>query len=327
MKQTYYLSTYLLLGFLLNSCCSLQNNDSFTIALSKKYREPNFLISVGRDCSLEKAAKNAQRKLAEQITVKVESTFNWVIAEWKKELTEEVYSQLSTSSNVALWGAETVLEDQKDDQYYVVLKLNREHQLLEKAKHKKPPPFEINYLYSASGQFKTLHEGSVLHSGDHYKLIFEPIENSYVYIFQIDSAHKIFRLFPTDEYSNADPKNQNPVQQGEQYFVPAEHHSFELDNQTGKETIYVIVTQQPDLVLENQYQQLKLAQETGILEQRRIARQKWQETLELRGPTPALVDDVTQTNTWEENGQQSVFSQYLGKMCDGCVHILNFQHQ
>jgi hypothetical protein len=194
------------------------------------------------------------------------------------------------------------------------------------------PDFKINYVYrvAGKGEPQSFSDGSELCSGDSYKLIFEPSENSYVYIFQIDSANKIFRLFPTVDFKGAAKANKNPVQKGVKYFVPAEKKSFKLDQQVGKETIYFVVTQKPDMKLESQYQTILAQQNTSDIKERSIARQQWDSTMTTRGVQPELEDDVTQSPepvVWEEQGEQfSIMPQYLKNMCEGCVYIVTFQH-
>ena len=57
--------------------------------------------------------------------------------------------------------------------------------------------FKLNYVYQTQGQgeFKPLNNGTVLRSGDHYKIIFEPGQNGYAYLFQVDSAKQLYQLF------------------------------------------------------------------------------------------------------------------------------------
>jgi len=191
----------------------------------------------------------------------------------------------------------------------------------------------INYVYRAGGTGtpKLFGEGNVLHSGDAYKILFEPAKDGYVYIFQMDSAHKLFRLFPTIDFNNAAPNNVNPVKKGQQYFVPSENWSFKLDNTIGEETIYFIVTNQPDPTLENHYQTLLAQQKTRSIQDRFTARQKWHTAMKSRGPEVELIADMAQTRSpikFEEQGQQfSVMPQYLKGMCEGCVYIVNFEHR
>jgi hypothetical protein len=182
--------------------------------------------------------------------------------------------------------------------------------------------FSINYLYHASNssQFKPFNNGSILHSGDSYKLILEPSRAGYVYIFQFDSGNKIFQLFPTTEFKGAAVKNNNPVIRGERYFIPSENKSFELDNQTGKETLYLIFTKSRDAKLEAFYRKVKASDNS---------RQEWHQAMQKkRGPKIELVNDEETTITWNEEGDEfTVMSQYLKNMCVGCVHIVNFEHR
>ncbi|MGR9107450.1 MAG: hypothetical protein ACU843_11030, partial [Gammaproteobacteria bacterium] len=66
----------------------------------------------------------------------------------------------------------------------------------------KPLDFQVNYLYRPGGQGepRPIENGTVLQSGDHYKIQFTPKENSYVYIFQLDSTDKIYELFPMERW-------------------------------------------------------------------------------------------------------------------------------
>jgi hypothetical protein len=192
---------------------------------------------------------------------------------------------------------------------------------------------EINYVYRVAGKGKpqSFSNDSVLCSGDSYKLIFELTKDSYVYIFQIDSANKIFRLFPTVDFKNAAKANKNPVRKGVKYFVPAEDKSFKLDQQVGKETIYFVVTQNPDVKLESQYQTMLAQQNTSDIKERDVARQQWDSAMKTKGVEFELEPDVTQSPepvVWNEQGQQfSIMPQYLKNMCEGCVYIVNFEHR
>jgi hypothetical protein len=194
--------------------------------------------------------------------------------------------------------------------------------------------FKINYVYrpNGKGEFKDFGKGSVLHSGDHYKLMFEPSDNGYVYIFQIDSSNSIFRLFPTVDFKGADPKNVNAVIKGRKYFVPAEHWSFRLDKTIGKETIYFVVTRQPDANLEKHYKTMLAQQKMRRIENRLTARQAWDSAMKLRGPEIDLMKDVTEpepARVWQEGGKTFSADQrtYLKDMCDGCVYIVDFEHR
>jgi len=198
----------------------------------------------------------------------------------------------------------------------------------------KPTNFEISYVFrrGSTGQAKAFSHGNVLRSGDSYKLLFKPTDNNFVYIFQIDSSHKIFRLFPTQDFANADLKNDNPVIKGTQYFVPAEQWSFQLDNTTGRETIYFVVTCQRDSALEKQYAKMVTMQSSRSIQQRHQARQAWDSAMRGRGPKPKLITDNTpqtiSTLTWTEGKLNHItLPEYLKNISDGSVHIVEFDHQ
>jgi len=122
--------------------------------------------------------------------------------------------------------------------------------------------FRINYVYRSRGKgsFEVLKNGSALHSGDHYKIIFTPNQDCYVYIFQIDSANKVYSLFPMEKFGKLTLNNVNPLQAGQTYYIPAEGKSFILDDQVGTEHIYFLASFQRDLELEAQYQRAFEAQ-------------------------------------------------------------------
>jgi hypothetical protein len=194
--------------------------------------------------------------------------------------------------------------------------------------------FKISYLYRPAGQGeaqplgKTALKRSVLKTGDDYKIIFQPPAKKYVYIFLIDSANRIFRLFPTTDFANADKKNKNPVKQGKKYFVPAKKWSFKLDATTGKETIYTIVSDKPDKNLEQQYETMLAQQDNLTPKQRKATRKKWHKTMKKRGIKNKFAKDGSTLIKWQEQGQKlSTTLLRLRNMCDGCVNIVSFKHE
>jgi len=191
--------------------------------------------------------------------------------------------------------------------------------------------FKIDYLYRVNGKgdYKPLTHESVLQAGDYYKIIFTPTVDSYVYIFQVDSANKLFRLFPLQGFEGAATNQVNPVKGGQTYYVPAPHQSFELDEQVGTETIYFIATQQADIVIENQYQAWLLAEQQNQLAKTQQLQAQLLKTLrEGKGPKKRLANETATPITWQEEGEDfSILQQYLKKMCNECVDTLTFKHQ
>jgi len=197
-----------------------------------------------------------------------------------------------------------------------------------------PLLFKVNYVYRAGGKgdFQILTQGSILRSGDHYKIIFTPTEDSYVYIFQLDSANKIYSLFPMEHFGSVTVNNLNPVYAGNTYYIPAEKKSFVLDQQTGTEKIYFFASRQRDLELEQQYQATFEAQQrqpTGLDQQLIEIDRLLNYAMEVSGRTDVVADPTeTERNTWQEAGQTfSVIKQKLENMCDGCVYLLTFEHK
>lgn len=193
--------------------------------------------------------------------------------------------------------------------------------------------FKVNYVYRSGGKgdFEKLTSGSVLHSGDHYKIIFTSTEECYVYIFQVDSANKIYRLFPMKSFGGVTVNNFNPVQARKTYYIPAEKKSFILDQQTGTEKIYFLSSRERDLQLEEQYEQYLEAQreKTDFEVQLDQLDHLLEYAMEVKGRGDLVFDPAeTKTDTWEEAGQTfSVLQERLENMCDGCVYVLTFEHQ
>ena len=113
--------------------------------------------------------------------------------------------------------------------------------------------FHLTYLYRRGGtasEFEYFSEGSVLTSGDHFKIIFTPLQDCYVYIFQVDSANAIYPIFPMEKWGGVKINNLNPVKADTTYYLPARDKSFVLDEHTGTEKIYMIASKDRDVELE-----------------------------------------------------------------------------
>ena len=192
----------------------------------------------------------------------------------------------------------------------------------------KPPlDFKISYLHRPTGAdaFQRLTNSSVLQSRDYYKIIFTPLEDSHVYIFQRDSANKIYQLFPMKRFKDIELNNRNPVQGGETYYIPSQGKSFRLDEQTGTETIYFLATRQRDTALEQQYQQIRAAQRHDKAVQQELTK-AFIENLEQKGLKD--IKDDPETHSWTTEGQKfTVPQQRLEDLNQDSNHILTFQHQ
>ncbi len=193
--------------------------------------------------------------------------------------------------------------------------------------------FKINYVYRPGGkeEFDILRNDSILHSGDHYKIIFTPASDCYVYIFQVDSANKTYRLFPMESFGGVTVNNFNPIRAGKTYYIPAEGKSFILDEQQGTEKIYFLATRQRDVTLEEHYQELFEAQHSkgALKKQQSQPGTLFSDTIKSRKIVESISDPAeTETTAWQEDGQTfSVLRQRLENMCNGCVYMLTFTHE
>jgi hypothetical protein len=193
--------------------------------------------------------------------------------------------------------------------------------------------FAIYYLYRSQGQgeVKLLTNESVLHSGDHFKIVFTPAEDCYVYILNIDSQNKVVSLFPMDELGGVTVNNLNPVKGGQTYYLPAPKKAFFLNQETGPETIYFLATRTRDTELEAIYQRVIDAQkqgETGIEEELREIDSLLSSYLEGKGTVGITVDASEKEQPfWNEDEERFATLKQRLEFCEGCVHVLRFDHQ
>ena len=98
-----------------------------------------------------------------------------------------------------------------------------------------------------------LRKDSVLKSGWYYAVAFKTTKRAWVYVYQMDSMGKVSRLFPLLGY----PELENPVEPGAWVWVPPQPDQFWLDDNVGREVIYVVASPTRDARLENLYQRLE----------------------------------------------------------------------
>jgi hypothetical protein len=192
--------------------------------------------------------------------------------------------------------------------------------------------FSIAYVYRPKGKerFEPLPNGGIMHSGDLYKILFQPTQDCYVYIFQADASGKIYGIFPLEHFKGTQVNLLNPVQAEKIYFVPAQDKSFRLDEQTGSETIYFLAFQQPDRELEALYLEVINAQNADISSQIEETQRKFLSKLEAKGPAVVVSDsEKTERVSFKDDNEKlfSVLQRRLEGMCDGCVNTLTFTHQ
>ena len=195
----------------------------------------------------------------------------------------------------------------------------------------KPLNFKVNYVYRPSGQgaLKPLVEGSMLNSGDHYKIQFTPEENSYVYIFQVDSSKAIFQLFPMRDFGGVRVDNFNPVKAGVTYHLPAKDKSFQLDNNVGSESILFLAFRQRNQALEEQYEALIKARMSKDKTTADSVENAIKSNFKTRG-LAGIVDDPqkkTATVPWTSSESFSVPVQHLNNLCADCISMITFEHR
>ena len=76
---------------------------------------------------------------------------------------------------------------------------------------------------------------------DNYRLLLEPAEDRYVYVFQRTSLGILVQLFPNETYSSV----QNPLRRGQMVYLPSEPNWLYLGEGKGEERLHVIASTQP----------------------------------------------------------------------------------
>jgi hypothetical protein len=96
-----------------------------------------------------------------------------------------------------------------------------------------------------------------LTSADNYRLVLEPVKDSYVYVFQLTSSGVLVKLFPNETYHPA----QNPVRQGQLHYLPSQPNWFYLGQEKGEERLYIVASTEPLPQLEEGHSEYSAADE------------------------------------------------------------------
>jgi hypothetical protein len=99
-------------------------------------------------------------------------------------------------------------------------------------------------------------EGGVLRSGDTFRVKFKLPAEAYVYLLTLDSMGNLSKLFP-----KAAPRAHVKVKNRKFYVVPEKDEWLLLDENTGQETVYILVSQKAIRDIDQKIDQLK---EQGI---------------------------------------------------------------
>lgn len=189
--------------------------------------------------------------------------------------------------------------------------------------------FEVNYVYRTAGvgEIKTIKHGDRLKSGDHYKIVFTPDKDCYVYIFQVDSSGQVFQLFPMESFGGVRVTQFNPVKQGKKYVLPSPDKAFLLDKKVGIERMYFIASHEQNKELESLYAELTVAVKHENSSGVKDTQSKLNKYFTRRGIKVVPTEQRMQV-PWRETGDVfSVISQRLENLSKERIHILEFVHQ
>ncbi len=166
-----------------------------------------------------------------------------------------------------------------------------------------------------------LMSGGLLKSGDQYKIVVEPEQDCYLYVFQRDSAGSLFPIFPRAD--KRDGGLTNPVRGKIPYEFPGEGLYFFLDQRRGEEQIYFFSSTRPDRFIEQALQQLN--QNLSDTGKRSIEKQLLQylatkDTISTSRPGESYLLKGT-------NGMQSINLNRVQKLSNDKLYIFSFNHQ
>ena len=102
-------------------------------------------------------------------------------------------------------------------------------------------------------------ETITLSTSDNYRLLLEPAQDCYLYVFQWTSSYTLVKLFPNETYSLV----QNPLRRGQTLYLPSDPNWFYLGENEGQERLYVIASAQSLQDLENLYAQYDQADDAA----------------------------------------------------------------
>jgi len=109
-------------------------------------------------------------------------------------------------------------------------------------------------------QKKILKEGEHLSSGAEFQIHFRPEQDCYLYGVSVDSQGHVFALIPHPE-----GLLNNALQAGKSYVLPAPGKFYQLDQNQGQETLYLIAAHQPQPDIHYLLQQSYFSQPAQVL--------------------------------------------------------------
>ncbi|ALG66873.1 DUF4384 domain-containing protein [Beggiatoa leptomitoformis] len=123
-----------------------------------------------------------------------------------------------------------------------------------------PRVFNFNFTYRKSADEHTteytLNSGEILNESDEIKLHFFSLEQGYLYLYYLDSKGNLTEFFTKSEQFNL-------IESGKNLVLPAENHSFVVDDTHGTEKFYLIFSKQLDIDIYPLFQQSQLFVKQG----------------------------------------------------------------
>ncbi len=162
--------------------------------------------------------------------------------------------------------------------------------------------------------------GGKLRSGDRYKVIVEPEQDCYLYVFQRDSAGRLFPIFP---HTNRNDGLSNPIRGSITYEFPGGNNYFFLDQRKGMEQIYFYSTTEVDQKIELAIHQLN----RDISDQQKQGIEK---ELQHYLATKDTISTTQPGNSYLLKGKgsmQTVQMNRVQKLSKNKLYIFSFNHQ
>ena len=124
----------------------------------------------------------------------------------------------------------------------------------------KPIQVEFSFIAVREGKSFSVKSGDTLQTGDRIHITVKPNLRCYVYMINQDAKGNVYSLFPNPS------QRYMALEAGVEYHIPGKGMSFELDENTGKEHIYITASQIPM----NDIEQLILKDKNEITEKDKL---------------------------------------------------------
>ncbi len=111
-----------------------------------------------------------------------------------------------------------------------------------------PPSAKVSFWHrpQQAGDFRPLHRGDLVISGDEFKVALAVDQITYAYVFHRGSGGEWACLFPSPDL----PSGTNPLEPGREYWLPGVDEGYSLDQTPGREETFVFLGDKPQPQLE-----------------------------------------------------------------------------